>query len=206
MSRAETQERIVAAAHELFYTHGYQATGVDRIAEAAGVTKKTLYSHFDTKTDLIVAALRKRSALYLDRFTGETARHMDAGADLFTAVFEALEAWIESYGHNGCMFMNALSEYDVQGPYAEVIHAEVEAHKRENIKFLAALARRAGVDNPEQVGRQLALLIEGTTALARLFGARQTVADAKRLLAAQGLAGVAAAGRRADDRLAVETP
>src|SRR4051794_41860039 len=54
------RERLVAAAVELFYRHGFGAIGVDRVIEAAGVTKTTFYKHFESKDDLMVAAVQRR--------------------------------------------------------------------------------------------------------------------------------------------------
>src|SRR4051812_18809248 len=54
------RERLVAAAVELFYRHGFGAVGVDRVIEAAGVTKTTFYKHFEGKDDLMVAAVERR--------------------------------------------------------------------------------------------------------------------------------------------------
>jgi AcrR family transcriptional regulator len=55
-----TRERIVSAAAKLFYGEGIRAVSVDAVAEKAGVTKRTLYYHFDSKDDLIAAYLEGR--------------------------------------------------------------------------------------------------------------------------------------------------
>src|SRR5258705_5378206 len=52
------RERILLAARDLFHRHGIRGVGVETIAEAAGTNKMTLYRHFDSKDDLIVAYLR----------------------------------------------------------------------------------------------------------------------------------------------------
>src|SRR3982751_6993842 len=54
------RERLVAAAIELFYRHGFGAVGIDRVISTAGVTKTTFYKHFESKDDLMVAAVRRR--------------------------------------------------------------------------------------------------------------------------------------------------
>src|SRR6476659_6852995 len=54
------RERLVAAAVELFYRHGFGAVGIDRVIETAGVTKTTFYKHFESKDDLMVAAVQRR--------------------------------------------------------------------------------------------------------------------------------------------------
>src|SRR3981189_1674882 len=52
------RERILLAARDLFHRHGIRGVGVETIAEAAGTNKMTLYRHFNSKDDLIVAYLR----------------------------------------------------------------------------------------------------------------------------------------------------
>src|SRR5215471_16906534 len=54
------RERLVAAAIELFYRHGFGAVGIDQVITAAGVTKTTFYKHFEGKDDLMVAAVERR--------------------------------------------------------------------------------------------------------------------------------------------------
>src|SRR6059058_3217514 len=54
------RERLVAAAIELFYRHGFNAVGIDRVIAEAGVTKTTFYKHFESKDELMVAAVQRR--------------------------------------------------------------------------------------------------------------------------------------------------
>jgi AcrR family transcriptional regulator len=47
------RERIVAAAVDLFYHHGYTHTTLEQVADAIQVTKPFIYSHFKSKSDLL---------------------------------------------------------------------------------------------------------------------------------------------------------
>src|SRR5262245_20307971 len=58
MVSVRPRDRIIATARDLFRKHGIRGIGVDAIAEAAGTNKMTLYRHFGSKDDLIVACLR----------------------------------------------------------------------------------------------------------------------------------------------------
>jgi AcrR family transcriptional regulator len=49
----ENEERILRAAHELFVRHGYQATTLTSVADAAGVAHRTVYVRFGTKAVLL---------------------------------------------------------------------------------------------------------------------------------------------------------
>src|SRR3954452_25217190 len=89
------RDRLVAAAVELFYRHGFNAVGVDRIIAAAGVTKTTFYKHFDSKDELMVAAVRKRDAWETESWTRavrDIAGPDDARAQLL-ALFEVMDRW-----------------------------------------------------------------------------------------------------------------
>lgn len=52
-----TRDRILHAATELFHLHGYNATGLDKVIKAAGITKGNFYYHFESKEALALATL-----------------------------------------------------------------------------------------------------------------------------------------------------
>jgi AcrR family transcriptional regulator len=53
------QDEIIQAATELLKERGYSAMSMDELAARVGVSKPTLYSHFATKEDLLVAAVMR---------------------------------------------------------------------------------------------------------------------------------------------------
>jgi AcrR family transcriptional regulator len=55
---ARKRAQIVAAAHRAFVDEGYAGSSVNRIADDAGVSIKTLYRHFDSKDDLFSAVMQ----------------------------------------------------------------------------------------------------------------------------------------------------
>ena len=72
-SSAETREHVLGVAHELFYWHGIRATGVDRVASAAGVAPTTLYRLFTSKDDLVAAYIERADRLYREWFDASAA-------------------------------------------------------------------------------------------------------------------------------------
>jgi AcrR family transcriptional regulator len=52
-----TRRRIVAAAAELFVSSGYEGTSVDAIADAAGVSRKTVFTAVGGKSELLALAM-----------------------------------------------------------------------------------------------------------------------------------------------------
>ncbi|MEU8802034.1 TetR/AcrR family transcriptional regulator [Spirillospora sp. NPDC048819] len=75
VTAAETRERLLRAAADGFAQHGYDGTRVADIARAAGVSNGALYAHFDSKAELLVAALRAHGRRLLDElFAAEPDR------------------------------------------------------------------------------------------------------------------------------------
>src|ERR1700694_2617259 len=154
------RRRILAAAAQLFYFEGINATGVDLIADRASVSKRTLYQHFPSKTALVEEYLRQ---LRQQGGEGEeeSAQTPDATprAQLL-ALFELTDAGVGRM--RGCPFHNAAVEAAGGMPGVEHI---VHLHKRDYIDGLTELARAAGAADPETLGNQIALLYEGASGL-----------------------------------------
>ncbi|MBW2312867.1 MAG: TetR/AcrR family transcriptional regulator [Deltaproteobacteria bacterium] len=72
--KQEVRERILAAAARLFLRHGFEATTVDQIAEAADVAQKTFFNHFPTKHSVFEAFANGRLALFEDAVRAERRR------------------------------------------------------------------------------------------------------------------------------------
>lgn len=66
--RAKKRHRIIDAAAEAFAAQGYRKTSVDQVAEGAGVAKGTVYLYFQTKSELLIAAIAREKLTYLERF------------------------------------------------------------------------------------------------------------------------------------------
>jgi AcrR family transcriptional regulator len=181
------REQLVDTAWRLFYRDGYRVVGIDTILAEAGVAKMTLYNHFPSKEDLIVAVLERRH----DQFVDSMQQSIDAAGKSphkrLMAVFQWLEDWFATAEFNGCAFIRAVAEF----PRAdERPHQVAAAHKADIIERLATLCREAGLKDPANLGRLLALLIEGAIVTAHTFGpgrvAKDTREAARRLIEAAG--------------------
>ncbi|HAD87737.1 MAG TPA: TetR family transcriptional regulator, partial [Rhodospirillaceae bacterium] len=60
------RQLLIDTALDLFRREGYHATGIDRVIAEAGVARMTLYNHFKSKDELILAALRHRDSGFRD--------------------------------------------------------------------------------------------------------------------------------------------
>lgn len=153
------RERIERAAARLFYRNGIHATGVERIAQEASVSKRTLYQHFASKNDLVDNYLRgfeARGGSPNERRLEDTAM---SPRDRLLAIFEMPPREVL----RGCPFHNAAVESAGCLPSADEI---VRAHKQEFTRRLIAVAQQAGVADAHLIGQQLAVLFEGATAMA----------------------------------------
>jgi AcrR family transcriptional regulator len=153
--KTRPRERIVAAACDLFHSHGIRSIGVEAIAEAAGTNKMTLYRHFGSKDDLIVEYLQKVAS--------------DAEA-IWTAIenagdpLEQLRDWVRRASDcviadgRGCDLVNAAIELTDEGHPARRV---VEEFKRSFQSRLKMLCEAAGASDPELLADTLSLLLEG---------------------------------------------
>ena len=150
MAVEQTRSRILDAAESLFFSDGIAVTGVDRVAEVAGVSVVTLYKHMGSKGGLLAEVLRRR----LDRWRATWEREVDAQTeprDKVLAVFSAVTAYRdESTPAQWCSFLSTASERptDAGGgadPAAELVAADTEG-LRTRLRELAEVADPARVD------------------------------------------------------------
>ncbi|XWX57110.1 TetR/AcrR family transcriptional regulator [Clavibacter nebraskensis] len=86
---------MLDAASALFCARGIHVVGVDAIAAAAGVTKKTIYDRFGSQEQLVVAYLQHRDARWREHLAARLARTPEPGIDRLLAVFDAAITWAE---------------------------------------------------------------------------------------------------------------
>lgn len=173
-------KRILATASGLFYQQGINAVGVEAVAEAAGVTKKTLYDRFGSKDQLIVAYLRDRDRHWREWLRSYVEHHATTSRERLLATFDALAEWMRHNLPRGCAFVNAHAELADTDHPARTVIAE---HKHSVRHYLASLARDAGLPDPERVADDLAILLEGVTVTQSLRVVPQAAEHAKRLAA-----------------------
>lgn len=191
-SSAETREHVLAVTSDLFYWHGIRATGIDKVAAAAGVAPTTLYRLFASKDDLVRAYLESAEAGYLEWLDGALGA-ADPAADRVVGVFEALLQVTDPVGFRGCPFLMALAEFPDPAHPAHVKAVQTKAAVRVRLRRLVdGLAAEVPVRDPEALADQLMLVMEGVYAAVQAFGdpgpARQAPAVARALLAAAGQA------------------
>jgi len=156
------RERILQASQQLFREQGINRTGMDQLCAVAQVSKRTAYQHFTGKDELV--------AEYLRQFDPDVMAVLFDRTDLsprekLLAVFE-----LPGTGPHDltplCPFIAAAVEiHDPQHPASQC----ARDYKIALAARLAETAREAGAADPEQLGEQLALLLDGASARTRVL-------------------------------------
>ena len=172
------RERLLTAAYELFSRYGVQAVGVDAIIARSGVARQTMYRHFGSKQDLVLAFLQRREALWTRGWLeAETAQRAADPRERLLAIFDVFDEWFRTPGFEGCSFINVMLEH----PEASHPLHQAAAQYLASIRgFLTDLARQAGIADAEPFARQWHILMKGSIVAAG-EGDRDAALRAKQL-------------------------
>ena len=162
-SLTSTKLRILSAAYDLFYSQGFARVSMDAIAEATGVTKRTLYYHYESKDALAAAVLENQHFHAFGRIKKWGGASVESPAEFLSGLFDELERWVSSADWQGSGFTRLTMELaDLPG---HPIRSAAHRHKAEVETWLCGELLRLGVKNPESLARQVMLLIEGALSL-----------------------------------------
>ncbi|AYA11728.1 MULTISPECIES: TetR/AcrR family transcriptional regulator [Enterobacter] len=177
--KISVRDKILLTAHDLFYSTGFRATGVDTLIKEAKVTKVTFYRHFPSKSLLILAYLHYRHEIWINWFEATLRRYLVEGQTPADALSATLYEWFISPEFHGCAFINASAEAK-----SEDIESEIKAicrdHKIETKKIIALLTKIAD----ERAVNEIMLLIDGAIIHAQMgMETDEVIASLKRALA-----------------------
>lgn len=156
-----TRATLLASATAIFYKRGLDGVGVSELCRAVGASKETLYRHFGSKDGLVQAVLEERSDRVV-RWLSDVVE--EAGPDpraQLASLFDALDGWYRQPGFRGCAIVNAATQRHV--PPARTVS---DRHLGRYRQLLTDIAHRAGARDPNRLGRQLLILLEGATVVA----------------------------------------
>jgi AcrR family transcriptional regulator len=157
--RPAARERILDTAYELFSTRGIRDVGVDEVIDRAGVAKATLYRHFPSKDELVVAFLELREERWTLGWVEAEARARGATPEeQLLAIFDTFHEWFQRDDFEACAFINVLLEMGAAHPAgsASIRHLE-------NIRsVVSGLAEEAGLRDPVSFARSWHILMKGS--------------------------------------------
>ena len=153
------RQRILDSAYELFSRRGIRGVGVDEVIERADVARATLYRHFRTKDDLVLAFLELREQLWThDAVEAEARRRGSTPEERLLAIFDVFDDWFGRDDFEACSFINVLLELgpEHRAGKACIVHLE-------NIRTVVrTLAEEAGLSRPEEFARSWHILMKGS--------------------------------------------
>jgi AcrR family transcriptional regulator len=156
---SEARQRILKSSYELFSRRGIRDVGVDEVIETAEVAKATLYRHFPSKDDLVLAFLERREQLWTREFVeaGAEARGATPEEQLL-AIFDVFDEWFRREDFEACSFINVMLEMGTEHPAggASVRHLQ-------NIRSIVCrLAEEAGLRDPQSFAHSWHILMKGS--------------------------------------------
>lgn len=184
-TEAKPKDILFQKAARLFYQHGYRAIGVDTIAAESGIGKMTLYRHYPSKDDLIVAYLKDSNETFWTNFD-EIVKDAVTPREKLLAFFESLQEYVNTPACYGCPFLNVATEF----PEADHPGHQIALEHKQSVRAkFRALTKEAGVREPNVLADQLFLLMDGAYMASRMFGAKNPASHlasaAKTLIDAQ---------------------
>jgi AcrR family transcriptional regulator len=172
-----TRERILNAAHLAFFREGFGRVKMSDIAKAAGLTKRTLYHHFDSKDSLLGAMLEHQHELSADSYA-RSFRETGGGLEAFVGrLFNDLENWAESPHFLGSGFTRLANELcNLRGHPAMRL---ARLHKATLEFLLAEGLKSRGANDPDNLAREVWVLMEGAMIMALIHDDRDYVRVAR---------------------------
>jgi AcrR family transcriptional regulator len=157
--QSDARARILDTSYELFSRRGVRGVGVDEVIARAGVAKATLYRHFRSKDDLVVAFLERREQRWTrDWLETEARRRGSTPEEQLLAIFDVFNEWFHREDFEACSFINVLLEMGAQHPAGRA-----SAQHLENIRSVVrGLAEEAGLREPGSFAHSLHILMKGS--------------------------------------------
>ena len=161
------RNELIDAAMRVFYRHGFHASSLDDILKEGGISRMTLYNHFKSKDELILAAMRRRDEIFRNKLMKFVESKAKTPRERILAVFDFHEDWFTGSEFCGCMFINAAAEFSVAESAPRRLAAE---HKQEIVRYVRDLCEQEGYDDPSDLAEQLNILLEGAIVATRVVG------------------------------------
>ncbi|GAB4139939.1 MAG: TetR family transcriptional regulator [Planctomycetaceae bacterium] len=166
-TKSKARQRIIETAERLFYAEGIRGVGIDRIIAEAEVAKMTLYNHFTSKDELILAVLQYREEQVNEFFKSAIERFMKKGMDRLSAFFAALKKWFKSPGFRGCSFINASVELaDASHPASRF----AARHKQAFHEMIQEIITETAGPKAASLSPAISLMVEGAIVTAVMEG------------------------------------
>lgn len=174
-------DKILDTAERLFYDQGYNSTGINQVIEEANIAKGSLYKHFESKTDLMIAYLERFHQDWFKRLKSDIEKVSDPKKKLL-AVFDYYREGQKIGDYGGCPLIKANNEAGRSNP---AILAEIQKAKKRLKKFIGQLVAESGhkqVLSDKELTETIFLLLEGGLVGASIFKGGTDLLSAKKII------------------------
>lgn len=182
MKHSDVRENIIKTASHLFYSNGYNLTGINEVISEAGIAKATLYSHFKSKEDLCVAYIKFMNNRFLKDIEAYCVLKSKGKTQVY-AIFEFLETFFNSDEFNGCWCIKTSAEIPRNN---EKIRKEIQFQKDKFIELIKTLIISnnliSNANGAEVLSKQIYLLYEGAVSESHLHQNEWPIISAKSLV------------------------
>jgi AcrR family transcriptional regulator len=152
--------RILDAAYGLFSRRGIRGVGIDAVIAESGVSRMTLYRHFRTKEDLVLAYLEQREEQWTREWLqADVRRRTEDPAERLLAIFDVFDEWFGTPTFEGCAFINVMLE---TADDRDTIHDACNVYLANIRGFLQELALGAGITDLDGFSRKWHILMKGS--------------------------------------------
>lgn len=153
------RERILSTAYRLFTGRGIRAVGTDEVIARSGVAKATLYRHFPSKNDLVLAVLQRREELWTLGLVEQQSRlRGDTPEEQILAIFDVFHDWFHNQDFDGCSFINVLLELGATHPAGQA-----SIQYLDNVRQIVHdRAEAAGLVDADDFARSWHILMKGS--------------------------------------------
>lgn len=171
-------DKILDTAERLFYHQGYNSTGINQVIEEADIAKASLYKHFESKTDLLIAYIDRFHKTWFEKLDERLAKESDPKQKLL-AVFDHLSERQSFREYGGCPFVKANNEAGYNTP--EVL-SQIQKQKQQfknRIEKLVADSNHKKLLSDKELSEMIYLMAEGGVVAASIFKHSQDLLAAK---------------------------
>ena len=174
---SKKREHLIDVALRLFCSEGFHATGIDRILSEAKVAKNTLYKHFRSKDELILAALRRGDETFRNDLMQYVEKKHKNPIQRILGIFDFYYDWINDGNFAGCTFNNVAAEYsNANDPINKTAHE----HKQLMVGYVQKNLDLANILDKD-LAVQISVLLEGSITLAYVMGNKEITCSAKKV-------------------------
>jgi AcrR family transcriptional regulator len=171
--KTPTRQRLTEAAIRRFYRDGFHGVGIDQVLADVGISKTAFYKHFESKEDLMLAALEMQNQWLQETLCKMIRERGGSKAiDQLHAVFDVVELIIESDEFHGCIFVNVTIEFPL--PH-EPAHVLASKSKQSIEDIIHGIAVEAGAKDPRGLAQEMCLIMEGAYVTRHVTNNKQTI-------------------------------